>query len=189
LPEFDPIEPPTGREASIKLWLPVLGVLLGVAAIWLLLEDPLRRNVLTFMGVYLIPGGIDAGPIVGVSLLDLHPLAVTGIVAYFDVFLTLFWVWNLDHLARFSLIDRRVSKSRARAHELWERFPRLRFATGPGLMLFILLPIPTTGSFTGIAVGKLLELPDWVIYVASLTATSLRVLLIALSAEGVISLF
>lgn len=189
LGELEPIEPPQGREALLKLGLPVLGVLGGIAALLLLLGPELRDNVFTFLGIYLIPGGIDFGPPVAVSLLNLEPLWVVGLLTYFDLWLTLFWVWNLDHLVRFDVIDRRVEKSRRRAHSLWERFPWLQVATGPGLTLFITIPIPTTGSFTGIAIGKLIELPDPVIYMASVGGTLIRVAALAYGFEGVLWFF
>jgi uncharacterized membrane protein len=189
LPEFDPIEPPRGLEAWIKIGIPVAGTLLGLGALFVSLAPDARQAVFSFLGVYMIPGGIDAGPVVGVTALGLHPLVVTGLILYFDLWFTLFWVWNLDHLARFDLIGNRVDKSRKRAHQLWKKFPRLRVASGPGLMLFIMIPIPTTGSFTGIAIGKLLELPDKVVYAASVAATTVRVFMLAIGAEGLFLLF
>lgn len=186
---LEPIEPPSGREALLKLGLPVLGVVAGIVALLLLLGVEMRENVFTFLGIYLIPGGIDFGPPVAVSLLGLDPVWVVGLLTYFDLWLTLFWVWNLDHLVRFELIDKRVEKSRARAHKLWERFPWLRVATGPGLALFIMIPIPTTGSFSGITIGKLIELPDPVIYMASVGGTLVRVAALAYGAEGVLFFF
>ncbi len=185
LPEFEPIEPPRGRWVLVKLGLPVLGVLAGITALLVTLEPGVRRNVFVFLGAYLVPGGIDAAPPLGVSLLDLEPIWIVGLIHYFDLWLTAFWVWNLDHLARFDVIDRRVEKSRQRAHQLWERFPWLRVASAPGLALFILIPIPTTGSFTGIAIGKLIELPDLAIYVASIVGTLVRISLLAFGADAI----
>lgn len=187
LPEFEPIEPPHGRAALLKIGAPVLGVLAGVVTLLAVLEPGLRRNVFTFLGAYLVPGGIDAAPPLGVSLLGLEPEWVVGLILYFDLWLTAFWVWNLDHLARFDVIDARVEKSRERAHRWWERFPWLRVATGPGLALFILIPIPTTGSFTGIAIGKLIELPDLTIYLASIAGTFVRISLLAFGTDALIA--
>lgn len=189
LGRLEPIEPPRGAEIAYKVGIPVLGVLAGVVGLAVLLPDGLRDNVFTFLGIYLVPGGIDAGPPVGVSVLGLEPEWVVGLVTYFDLWLTLFWVWNIDHLVRFDVIERRVEKSRERAHSLWQRFPWLRVATGPGLALFITIPIPTTGSFSGVTIGKLIDLPDPVVYLASVGGTLVRVAALAFGAEGVLWFF
>jgi uncharacterized membrane protein len=187
LGEFEPLEAPRGMEAVRKIGIPVAGVLVGLLAILVFLEPGLRQDTLTFIGIYLVPGGIDAAPPFAVGVLGLSPWWTVGVVFYFDLFLTLFWVWNLDHLARFEFVDRRIEKSRQRAHSLWQRFPWLQVASGPGLALFIMLPIPTTGSFTGITVGKLIELPDPVTYLASVGATSVRVAALAFGTGGILS--
>lgn len=189
LGHLEPIRPPRGREIAYKIGLPVLGVLAGVAGLLALLSPELRTNVFTFLGIYLVPGGIDAGPPAGVALLGLEPLWVVGLVVYFDLWLTLFWVWNIDHLVRFDIVQRRVEKSRERAHKLWARFPWMQVASAPGLALFITIPIPTTGSFTGIAIGKLLDLPDPAIYLASVGGTLIRITALAFGTEGVLWFF
>lgn len=189
LPPAEKIEAPTGQVALFKLLLPVAGVLVGLISLFLLLADAPRRNVFLFLGAYMLPGGIDYGIPIGLGALDLAPLWIIGLITYFDLWITAFWVWNLDHLVRFGWIERRVHKSRARTHKLWERFPWLQVATGPGLALFILIPIPWTGSFAGIAIGKLLDLPDPVIYAASIAGTFLRVTVLTYGWSGLFSLF
>jgi uncharacterized membrane protein len=189
LGHLEPIDPPRGRELAYKVGIPVLGILAGVGGLLVFLAPELRSNVFTFLGIYLVPGGIDAGPPLGVSLLDLDPLWVVALVTYFDLWLTLFWIWNIDHLVRFGVIQRQVEKSRERAHGLWERFPWLRVATGPGLAVFITIPIPTTGSFSGVTIGKLIDLPDPVVYLASVGGTLVRVAALAFGAEGVLWFF
>lgn len=186
LGRLQPIEPPRGRTVWLKLGVPVVGVFAGVVGLLTLLEPGLRGNVFGFLGIYLVPGGIDAGPPAGVALLGLEPEWVIALVTYFDIWLTLFWVWNLDHLVRFDVVQKRVQKSRERARRLWTRFPWMRVATAPGLALFITIPIPTTGSFSGIAIGKLLDLPDPAIYAASVVGTLVRITLLAYGTEGVL---
>lgn len=179
LPEEVRIEPPRGPVAWYRLAVPVAGVLAGVLLLGIVLPPETFLRTLKFLGIYMVPGGIDFGPPVGVGLLGLSPTAVVGLIAYFDIWITLFWIWNLDHLGRFERVEARIEKSRARAHAVWQRLPWLKVATVPGLALFIMLPIPWTGSFTGIVIGKLIELPDPLIFVASLSGTTLRVALLA----------
>ncbi|MDX1612502.1 MAG: small multi-drug export protein [Candidatus Thermoplasmatota archaeon] len=189
LAEVEDLEPPQGKLALYELLVPVVAVLAGFGALYLLLEGTLRRNVFAFLGAYILPGGIDYGIPLAVQILDLEPWWILGLVTYFDLWITLFWVWNFDHLVRFQWMEERVHKSRAKAHKLWERFPWLRVASGPGLALFILLPIPWTGSFGGIVVGKLIELPDRVIFFASVAGTAMRVSALAWGWAGLFSLF
>jgi uncharacterized membrane protein len=186
LPPEAEIEPPSGRIAWYRVAIPIAGVLAGLAALWSL-DPSLRTRSYSFLGMYMLPGGIDYGIPIAVGALDLAPHWVVGLVTYFDLWITLFWVWNVDHLSRFDVVDERVAKSRARAHRLFERFPRLRVATAPGLAAFILLPIPWTGSFAGIVVGKLIGLNDLEVYLASILGTLGRVLLLAYGSAGVLS--
>ncbi len=189
LPPAKEVHAPTGQAAWLKLVVPILGVVGGLLALYLGLPADLRLEVFTFLGTYMLPGGIDYGIPIALGALDLEPLWIVALITYFDLWITAFWVWNLDHLVRFSWIDKRVRKTRRRTHKLWERLPWLQVATGPGLALFILLPIPWTGSFGGIAIGKLIDLPDPVIYVASISGTFLRVLGLAYGWSGLFHLF
>ncbi len=173
------ITPPTGKLAWYRLAIPLSGLLVGMSVLFTVLESGFRNRIFAFLAVYLLPGGIDYGVPIGVGVLDIPAPWVIGVVAYMDLWVTLFWVWNLDHLTRFSWVDDRVRESRERTSRLWERFPRLRVATAPGLILFILLPIPWTGSFVGIVVGKLIGIKDAEVYVASVVGTFLRVLALA----------
>lgn len=188
LPPAAILEPPSGRIAWYRVAIPLLGVLAGLGAISLL-EPSLRTRSYSFLGMYMLPGGIDYGIPIGVGILDLSPIWIVGLVTFFDLWITLFWVWNLNHLTRIDWIDDRVHKSRERAWDLWSKFPRLRVATAPGLAAFILLPIPWTGSFAGIVVGKLIGLKDLEVYLASITGTLGRVILLAFGSAGVIGLF
>lgn len=176
LPSAARIEPPRGPIAGYRFVVPILGVLAGVLALYLFLDPTTRAAFLAFLGIYVLPGGIDYGIPIGIGLFGLPPLWVIAAVTYMDMWITLFWVWNLDHLTRFSWVDNRVHKSRGKTARLWKRFPRLRFATAPGLALFIVLPIPWTGSFVGVVAGKLIGLKDLELFVASVTGTFLRVL-------------
>lgn len=178
------IEPPQGTMAKRRFFVPVGLVVAGAATLMLLLGPEARLDVVKFAVVYILPGGIDLAVPIAVGVLDLDPVYVVLLVMYFDGSISLFWIWNLDHLTRFDRIDRWVTKSRARAERLWERRPWLRFASLWGLAAFIFLPLFGTGSFTGIVGGKLIELPDWQIWIASVLGTSVRVALLALGTEA-----
>lgn len=189
LPSAHRIRPPTGRLAWYRLAIPILGVTLGLLALVLLLPVAFRNRLFGFLALYILPGGIDYGIPIGIGMLDLPAAWVIGLVTYMDLWITLFWVWNLDHLTRFSSVDDRVHKSREKTLDLWERFPRLRVATSPGLALFIVLPIPWTGSFVGIVVGKLIGLRNVEVYLASVSGTFLRVLILTYGSALFFGLF
>lgn len=179
LPQEARIEPPAGPVALYRLVIPVAGVFGGLLLLALVLPPDRFLDTLKFLGIYMVPGGIDFGPPIGVVLLGFPPFTVVALILLFDVWITLFWLWNLDHLARFERIEARVEKSRARAHVVWQRLPWLRLASVSGLAFFIFLPIPWTGSFSGIVIGKLIELPDLLIFAASIVGTTMRVSLLA----------
>lgn len=179
------IEPPRGRVARLEFFLPI-GALLAMAVLLaLVLSRGTMWSVIRFGGLYILPGGIDFAVPFAVTVLDLTPWQVLLLTMYVDAWVTLFWLWNLDHLTRFERVDRMVTKSRARADKLWARRPWLRFASGVGLALFILIPLPGTGSFTGIVAGKLIELPPWEIWTASIVGTSVRVAALAFGFEAI----
>ncbi len=189
LPPAARIKPPRGPIAGYRFLVPILGILAGALALFLFVEPELRTRLFTFVGIYLLPGGIDYGIPVGIGVFEIPPAWVIAAVTYMDLWVTLFWVWNLDHLTRFSWIDERVAKSRHRTARLWDRFPRLRFATAPGLTLFILLPIPWTGSFVGVVAGKLIGLKDLELYLASIAGTFLRVITLTYGSAIIFALF
>jgi len=179
-----PLVPPTGTVARVRLLVPIGAALGGMIGLMLALGPEGRADVATFAAIYAVPGGIDAAVPAAVAILGLQPVPVILLVAYFDACLTLFWLWNLDHLVRFQRVDRMVARSRDRADALWERRAWLRIASGWGLAAFIFLPIPGTGSFSGIVIGKLIDLRPATIFLASLVGTGARVATLGLLTDA-----
>ena len=179
------IEPPRGRAAKLRFFLPISGVMVGATVLMLVVNTETRLDLLKFAAVYFMPGGIDFAVPIGVAV-GLTPLFIVLVALYFDSWITLFWIWNLDHLTRFARISRMVEKSRARADKVWAKHTWLRVASGWGLALFIFIPLVGTGSFTGIIAGKLIELPTRTIWLASVLGTAVRVSILGFGTDALL---
>jgi uncharacterized membrane protein len=115
----------------------------------------LATGLITLLPVFELRGGIP----VGIALLDLHPLAVFAVCVLFNMAPVLPVLLLLRPLRRwlgrvrpfgglFRFLDRRVERRR----DMIERYEEL------GLTLFVGVPLPVTGAWTGSILAALLGL-------------------------------
>ena len=152
VPTYTPLPPPTGMRAVLALAVPLLGVAIGVAYIWLALPAQEAQAIARFAFTYILPLGIFwAGP-VNVAL-GLSPTVLVLTVFYFDAWFALFWIWNLDHLVRFRRIRAFVDRSTARAWRVFSRHRWMARSSIGAVLVVVGLPLPGTGMVSGIVLG------------------------------------
>jgi len=152
---------PTASETRVLLWVWIASLVLffgGVAA-WLAVvrHEHAERvwaqalALATLPGKYVIFSGISEQ-----SPMRPWPLAILAVGADFAIGATL--ALGLGPLGRVPGIGPALRKGHDRAEQVLREYPRLRRMAFWGVVIFVYLPLPASGSIGGTFVGQLLGL-------------------------------
>jgi len=152
---------PSASEARVLVWIWIAAVILlfGGAVAWIVLAAPDNSGwiwgqmlgLATLPGKYMIFSGISER-----SPLGPWELALLAIAVDFAVGATL--ALGLGTLGRVPGIGPGLKKGHDRAEEVLKEFPRLRRMAFWGVVIFVFLPLPASGSIGGTFVGQMVGL-------------------------------
>jgi uncharacterized membrane protein len=190
--------------AFTKFFFPfVLGF--GVFGIWWLLNDTIRiiwplivayffppfgKETIIPLGIGLLKEGLTV-PLLNIHVqpVSVNPLSIAFAIAFVDIVVALFLVWNYDLAKKIPLVGKfmeKVEKIGKRSEDKYGWIKPLRFI---GVVLFVMVPFQGSGGLVGSIVGRLIGMkPDHTFYAISI-GTVTGCLLIAYFTEGIISLF
>ena len=125
--------------------------------------------LISMLPIIELRGAIPAGAVLGIPFYLNYPAAVFGNLLPVP-FILLFIPRILDFLARFKIFRPVVSWVRQKAHKYSARIlhreggedkkkPRRFGGAFWGLLLFVMIPIPGTGAWTGSLIASLFRLP------------------------------
>ncbi|MDK2781543.1 MAG: hypothetical protein PWR13_571 [Archaeoglobi archaeon] len=147
--------------------------------------EELKVLMTAMLPVLELRGAIPLGILLGLSPLKAYILSVVG--NFIPVpFILLLLRKILNFLERFGALSSVVE----RIYTLGERRSGLVRKYGPlGLTLFVAIPLPVTGAWTGSLVATLLNLPLRTSLVSILTGILIAGLIVLSASMGFISLF
>ncbi|MCY2961944.1 MAG: small multi-drug export protein [Planctomycetota bacterium] len=152
---------PSASETRALLWTWILSsvLLFGGATAWILVEHPEngRWIWLQMLGLASLPGKyVIFSGVASASPLGPWPLCVLAIATDLAVAATL--AIGLGPLGRVPWVGPTLRKGHDSAEEVLAQYPRLRRMAFWGVVLFVYLPLPASGSIGGTFVGQLLGL-------------------------------
>lgn len=152
---------PSDLEARvlIGLWLVSLAILFGGATAWIVIGQPENANwiwgqmltLATLPGKYVIFSALSAE-----SPLGPWSLALLAVAVDFAVATTL--AVGLGPLGRVPWLGPGLRKAHDRAEEVLAEYPRLRRMAFWGVVIFVYLPLPASGSIGGTFIAQLVGL-------------------------------
>jgi len=152
---------PTASETRVLMWiwLVSLALLFGGASAWILLERPEHASwiwpqmlaLATLPGKYVIFAGLASG-----SPLGPWSLAVLALATDLAVASTL--ALGLGPLGRIPWFGPTLKKGHDSAEDVLKQYPRLHRMAFWGVVIFVYLPLPASGSIGGTFVGQMLGL-------------------------------
>lgn len=155
--------PPRGkvRRAAYLLGPPLLlfAAWWGVGVAW---DFATARECLLAAALFLTIVGptVILGPaVVGIHGFDnVSTWGLVAVAAFMTVVTTFFWVYNLDLLERVPKVGPALKRARSRMSEFLKGRRWLRRAAVFGTGLFVLLPLPGSGTLGGSLLARLLGL-------------------------------
>lgn len=181
------------------LGLGVFGILgfiltsLGEESTWMILWPlviayffpPFGKETVIPLGVGLLQQGLDV-PFINLYITggQIHPLLMALSIAYVDIVVALFLVWNYDFAKKIPLVGQFIQRIESRGKRSEEKYGWVKPLRFIGIMLFVMVPFQGSGGLVGSIVGRLIGMKPWVTFLAITLGAVIGCLLIAFFAQA-----
>jgi uncharacterized membrane protein len=142
-----------------------------------------------------IPIGVSGGdltiPIINehIVVYPINPLTMALTIAFVDIIVALFLLWNYDLAKKIPLVGNfmiKVEKIGKSSSDKYGWIKPLRFI---GIVLFVMVPFQGSGGLVGSIVGRLIGMKPFNTFLAISTGAIVGCILIAYFAEAILSVF
>lgn len=174
---------------SAEFFLPIiLGV--GILSfIGFLLEESLRFKYWPLMTAYFFPPlGKETIIPAGVAF-DLDPLIMALSIAFIDVIVALFLVWNYDLVKKIPIIGKFIIKIEEKGKNVEQKYGWIKPLRFIGIVLFVMVPFQGSGGLVGSIVGRLIGMKPQNTFFAISIGAVVGCTLIAYFSEIILSVF
>jgi uncharacterized membrane protein len=128
----------------------------------------------------IIPAGIIS---------DINPLIMALSIAFVDIIVALFLVWNYDLAKKIPLIGNFIDKIEKIGKKTSSKYNWIKPLRFIGIMLFVMVPFQGSGGLVGSIIGRLIGMKPWNIFLAISFGSIFGCILIAYFADFVLSIF
>ena len=187
-----------------KFLIPFLIAGIGIILIYTILENQISIKLLLLMFAYffpplgkesIIPVGISGGEITiplynqQITITPINPLIMALSIAFVDIVVALFLVWNYDLAKKIPIIGNfieKVEKIGRKSSNKYNWIKPLRFI---GIMLFVMVPFQGSGGLVGSILGRLIGMKPWNIFFAISSGSLFGCILIAYFTDTILNIF
>lgn len=151
---------------------------------------PFGKETIIPLGIGVLKNGLT------VPLINLHvepvsvdPLSIALAIAFVDIVVALFLVWNYDLAKKIPLVGsfmEKVEKIGESSSDKYKWFKPLRFF---GIILFVMVPFQGSGGLVGSILGRLIGMNPYQTFVAISIGAVVGCLSMAYFSDAIISLF
>lgn len=191
-------------ERIAKFFIPFLIAGIGIILIYTILENQISIKLLLLMFAYffpplgkesIIPVGVSGGEITiplynqQITITPINPLIMALCIAFVDIVVALFLVWNYDLAKKIPIVGNfieKVEKIGRKSSNKYNWIKPLRFI---GIMLFVMVPFQGSGGLVGSILGRLIGMKPWNIFFAISSGSLLGCILIAYFTDTILNIF
>jgi uncharacterized membrane protein len=172
-----------------------VGILLGKSLqmkYWALITayffPPLGKESLIPIGV---AGGNITIPILNktVSITPIDPLVMALSIAFVDIIVALFLVWNYDLAKKIPFIGKFIIKVENIGKKSSNKYGWVKPLRFIGIILFVMVPFQGSGGLVGSIVGRLIGMKPLNTFLAISAGAIIGCLMIAFFADAILSVF
>lgn len=172
----------------IKFILPfILGLIIFIFMGFFILENVQLKYWSLISGYFFPPLGketiIPAGIIAGIN-----PIIMALSIAYVDIIVALFLVWNYDFTKKIPLIGKFIEKIEKIGKTTSSKYNWIKPLRFIGIMLFVMVPFQGSGGLVGSIIGRLIGMKPINIFLAISSGSIFGCLLIAYFADIILSI-
>ena len=183
------LERESKREIILKFFAAPIVVLMGAVVLYLILDLDSFYKMGGWMIVYLFPpmGKESAIPLAVAS--GLHPMVVAFSMAFVDMFVALFLLWNYDFAKLIPILGPWMERVEKKYEKKYEEKPWLEKLAITGLVLFVMFPLQGSGGVGTTIVGRIFGVNKFKVFGAICVGAVIGCLLIAYFSDFFISVF
>jgi uncharacterized membrane protein len=187
-----------------KFFFPII-LGFGVYWIWSLFSDALSKIWPLLIAYFFPPFGKETVIPLGIGILkqgltvpliNLHvepvsvnPLSIALAVAFIDIVIALFLVWNYDLAKKIPLIGKFMQKVEDVGRSSSDKYRLIKPLRFIGVILFVMVPFQGSGGLVGSIIGRLIGMKPWNTFIAISIGAIVGCLSIAYFSEAIILVF
>jgi uncharacterized membrane protein len=127
-----------------------------------------------------IPSGIIAG---------FHPIVIALSIAFVDIIIALFLLWNYDYAKKIPLVGKFMEKVESLGKTSSNKYGWIKPLRFIGIILFVIVPFQGSGGLVGSIVGRLVGMKPINTFLAICIGAISGTILIAYFADAILSVF
>lgn len=195
-----------GSTVKSKILLPlakfitpvILGI--GVYSLWGIFSDELSKIWALLLAYFFPPFGKETIIPLGVGILEkgltiplvniyvepvkINPIIMALAIAYIDIIVALFLVWNYDLAKKIPFVGQFITKIEEKGKNVEENYGWIKPLRFIGIVLFVMVPFQGSGGLVGSIVGRLIGMKPWNIFLAISIGAIVGCIIIALFAQA-----
>ena len=182
---------------------PLLG--LSVYWIWSLFSDelgkiwpllvayffpPLGKETVIPLGIGILDNGLTV-PLINIRVdpVSINPLSMALAVAFIDIIVALFLIWNYDLAKKIPIIGNFIEKIENVGKSSSDKYGWVKPLRFIGIVLFVMVPFQGSGGLVGSILGRMIGMKPWTTFYAISVGAVVGCLLIAFFTEAILSVF
>jgi len=173
----------------LKFFLPfIIGLgLIGITGF--LMKESLRYKFWPLIAGYFFPPlGKESIIPAGVAL-GIHPLVMALSIAFVDIVVALFLLWNYDLAKKIPIIGKFIIKIEKIGKSSSDKYAWIKPLRFIGIVLFVIVPFQGSGGFVGSIVGRLIGMKPINTFFAIAIGAIIGTSLIAYFTDAIKSVF
>ena len=187
-----------------KFFLPFVIGALGFLSLYLLVDEESVGKLFFLMIAYffpplgkesIIPIGVSGGEIT-IPFIDklivvpeINPLLMALTIAFVDIVVALFLLWNYDLAKKIPLIGKFMIKVEKIGRSTSDKYAWVKPLRFIGVVLFVMVPFQGSGGLVGSIVGRLIGMKPLNTFFAISIGAVIGTILIAYFADAILSVF
>jgi len=184
-----------------KFFIPILLGLSIFAILGLTLEEQIWMKLWPLLVAYFFPpfgketviplgvlGGNKTVPIINlhIHIIPIDPILVALSVAFIDIIVALFLVWNYDLAKKIPLVGKFMIRIEEKGKLIEKKYRWVKPLRFIGIMLFVMIPLQGSGGLVASIVGRLIGMRPWNTFFAISLGAVIGCLVIAFLAKSFI---
>jgi uncharacterized membrane protein len=173
----------------LKFILPIIVGLIVIGTIGFLMDESLRITYFPLITAYFFPPLGKESVIPTGVLAGIHPIVIALSIAFVDIIIALFLVWNYDLAKKVPLIGRFMEKIEEIGKSSSNKYSWIKPLRFIGIILFVMVPFQGSGGLVGSIIGRLIGMKPMNTVLAISIGSITGCLLIAYFANAILNIF
>lgn len=163
----------------VKIFLPIFVGIGIILAIGFLMDNNFRLKFWSLItGYFFPPFGKESIIPSGVAL-GINPIFMALSIAFVDIIVAWFLVWNYDLAKMIPLIGNFMNNIEKKGKNVEKKYAWIKPLRFVGIILFVMVPFQGSGGLVGSIVGRLIGMKPWNTFIAISIGAVIGTLLIA----------